>query len=76
MAKTRLQRSGETRSRHDSKARTQPTDPTGPEPAAHAQGFSQRQRPGVGSEGDRRPAYQAVAPETEAGLYLVPKVIE
>jgi aspartyl-tRNA(Asn)/glutamyl-tRNA(Gln) amidotransferase subunit C len=28
------------------------------------------------SEGDRRAAYQSVAPETEAGLYLVPKVIE
>jgi aspartyl-tRNA(Asn)/glutamyl-tRNA(Gln) amidotransferase subunit C len=27
-------------------------------------------------EVDRRSAYQAVAPEIEAGLYLVPKVIE
>ena len=30
----------------------------------------------VVTEADRRAAYQAVAPETEAGLYLVPKVIE
>jgi aspartyl-tRNA(Asn)/glutamyl-tRNA(Gln) amidotransferase subunit C len=28
------------------------------------------------TEADRRAAFQAVAPETEAGLYLVPKVIE
>ena len=28
------------------------------------------------TEADRRVAYLAVAPETEAGLYLVPKVIE
>ena len=27
-------------------------------------------------ETDRRAAFQAVAPQTEAGLYLVPKVIE
>jgi aspartyl-tRNA(Asn)/glutamyl-tRNA(Gln) amidotransferase subunit C len=33
-------------------------------------------REDVVSEGDRRAAYQAVAPETEAHLYLVPKVIE
>ena len=25
---------------------------------------------------DRRAAFQAVAPQTDAGLYLVPKVIE
>ena len=28
------------------------------------------------TETDRRAAYQAVAPQTENGLYLVPKVIE
>jgi aspartyl-tRNA(Asn)/glutamyl-tRNA(Gln) amidotransferase subunit C len=28
------------------------------------------------SETDRRDDFQAIAPETEAGLYLVPKVIE
>ncbi|MCA1938452.1 MAG: aspartyl/glutamyl-tRNA amidotransferase subunit C, partial [Dechloromonas sp.] len=42
----------------------------------HAQDVSQRLRPDAVSEADRRAAYQAVAPETEAGLYLVPKVIE
>ena len=30
----------------------------------------------VATETDRRADFQAVAPETEAGLYLVPKVIE
>jgi len=43
---------------------------------AHAQDLSQRLRDDVVSETDRRAAYQAVAPEVEAGLYLVPKVIE
>ena len=28
------------------------------------------------TETDRRDAFQKVAPQTEAGLYLVPKVIE
>jgi aspartyl-tRNA(Asn)/glutamyl-tRNA(Gln) amidotransferase subunit C len=54
----------------------QAVDTRGVEPMAHAQDLSQRLRPDVVSEGDRRAAYQAVAPETEAGLYLVPKVIE
>ncbi|WP_298396129.1 Asp-tRNA(Asn)/Glu-tRNA(Gln) amidotransferase subunit GatC [uncultured Azonexus sp.] len=54
----------------------QAVDTTGVEPMAHAQDVSQRLRPDAVSEVDRRAAYQAVAPETEAGLYLVPKVIE
>ena len=51
-------------------------DTSGVEPMAHAQDLSQRLREDAVSEADRRAAYQAVAPETEAGLYLVPKVIE
>ena len=51
-------------------------DTTGIEPMAHAQDVSQRLREDAVTEVDRRAAYQAVAPETEAGLYLVPKVIE
>jgi aspartyl-tRNA(Asn)/glutamyl-tRNA(Gln) amidotransferase subunit C len=43
---------------------------------AHAQDVSQRLREDVVTEENRRAAYLAVAPETEAGLYLVPKVIE
>lgn len=54
----------------------QAVDTRGVEPMAHAQDLSQRLRADVVSETDRRAAYQAVAPETEAGLFLVPKVIE
>ena len=48
----------------------------GIEPMAHAVGVVQRLREDRVTEIDRREAFQAVAPETEAGLYLVPKVIE
>jgi len=54
----------------------QAVDTTGVEPMAHAQDLSQRLRADLVTEEDRRAAYQAVAPETEASLYLVPKVIE
>ena len=54
----------------------QAADTTGIEPMAHAQDLSQRLRDDTVTEEDRRAAFQAVAPETEAGLYLVPKVIE
>ena len=54
----------------------QAVDTRGVEPMAHAQDLSQRLRQDVVVEVDRRSAYQAVAPEIEAGLYLVPKVIE
>jgi len=54
----------------------QAVDTRGVEPMAHAQDVSQRLRDDVVGEVDRRAAYQAVAPETEGGLYLVPKVIE
>jgi len=54
----------------------QAVDTAGVEPMAHAQDVSQRLREDRVVEPDRRGAYQAVAPETEAGLYLVPKVIE
>ncbi|MBU1362349.1 MAG: Asp-tRNA(Asn)/Glu-tRNA(Gln) amidotransferase subunit GatC [Gammaproteobacteria bacterium] len=54
----------------------QAVDTRGVEPMAHAQDVSQRLRDDAVTEGDRRAAYLAVAPDTEAGLYLVPKVIE
>ncbi|MDR0380174.1 MAG: Asp-tRNA(Asn)/Glu-tRNA(Gln) amidotransferase subunit GatC [Candidatus Accumulibacter sp.] len=54
----------------------QATDTAGVEPMAHAQNLAQRLRADQVSETNRRERYQAVAPETEAGLYLVPKVIE
>jgi aspartyl-tRNA(Asn)/glutamyl-tRNA(Gln) amidotransferase subunit C len=54
----------------------QAVDTTGIEPMAHAVDICQRLRPDVVTETDRRAEFQAVAPETEAGLYLVPRVVE
>ena len=54
----------------------QAVDTRGIEPMAHAQDLAQRLRDDRVTETNRREAFQAVAPETEAGLYLVPKVIE
>jgi aspartyl-tRNA(Asn)/glutamyl-tRNA(Gln) amidotransferase subunit C len=54
----------------------QQVDTTGVEPMAHAIDLGQRLRPDQVSESDRRGAFQAIAPEVEGGLYLVPKVIE
>jgi aspartyl-tRNA(Asn)/glutamyl-tRNA(Gln) amidotransferase subunit C len=45
-------------------------------PMAHAVDVVQRLRDDKVTELDQRVAFQAVAPEVEAGLYLVPKVIE
>ncbi|NKN32631.1 Asp-tRNA(Asn)/Glu-tRNA(Gln) amidotransferase subunit GatC [Marichromatium bheemlicum] len=46
------------------------------EPMAHPLHMVQRLRPDQATEPDRRAEYQAGAPLTEGGLYLVPKVIE
>ncbi len=54
----------------------QAVDTTGIEPMAHARDVYQRLREDAVTETDHREAFQAVAPLTEAGLYLVPKVIE
>ncbi len=54
----------------------QAVDTQGVEPMAHAQNLAQRLREDRVTEENRRAAFQAIAPETEAGLYLVPKVIE
>ncbi len=51
-------------------------DTDGVEPMAHPLDMHQRLRPDAVTEADRREAFQAIAPETEGGLYLVPKVIE
>jgi aspartyl-tRNA(Asn)/glutamyl-tRNA(Gln) amidotransferase subunit C len=51
-------------------------DTTGVEPLAHPLEATQRLRPDVVTETDNRETFQQVAPQTEAGLYLVPKVIE
>ncbi|MFT3735318.1 MAG: Asp-tRNA(Asn)/Glu-tRNA(Gln) amidotransferase subunit GatC [Rhodocyclaceae bacterium] len=57
-------------------AQMQAVDTTGVAPMSHPQDLVQRLRPDAVTESNRREAFQAVAPEAEAGLYLVPKVIE
>ena len=51
-------------------------DTTGVEPLAHPLEMAQRLRPDAVSESNQRERFQAIAPRVEAGLYLVPKVIE
>ncbi|MCC2680618.1 MAG: aspartyl/glutamyl-tRNA(Asn/Gln) amidotransferase subunit [Nitrosospira multiformis] len=45
-------------------------------PMSHAQDVMQRLRADAVTEIDQRELFQSVAPQVEAGLYLVPKVIE
>lgn len=54
----------------------QDADTTGVSPMAHPMDAVQRLRPDAVTEPNRRDAFQAIAPATEAGLYLVPRVIE
>lgn len=60
--------------------RMRAVDTSGIEPMAHALDahFSggQRLRPDAVAEPDQRELYQSVAPAVDAGLYLVPKVLE
>ncbi|MDR2259776.1 MAG: Asp-tRNA(Asn)/Glu-tRNA(Gln) amidotransferase subunit GatC [Azoarcus sp.] len=51
-------------------------DTNGIEPMSHPQELAARLREDAVTETDRRAAFQAIAPHAEAGLYLVPKVIE
>ncbi len=51
-------------------------DTSGVTPMAHAQDVVQRLRDDAVSEADQRELFQSLAPQVEAGLYLVPKVIE
>ena len=51
-------------------------DTAGVVPLAHPLEATQRLRPDTVSEVNERDSFQTVAPQTEAGLYLVPKVIE
>ena len=51
-------------------------DTTDVTPMAHPQHATQRLRPDVVTEPDRRAKYQAIAPAVERGLYLVPRVVE
>ena len=58
----------------------QSIDTSGVEPMSHALEAllpaGQRLRPDAVGEADRRAEFLAVAPAADAGLYLVPKVIE
>ena len=54
----------------------QAVDTAGVEPMSHPQELATRLREDVVTDENRREAFQQVAPQTEAGLYLVPKVIE
>jgi len=54
----------------------QGADTTGVEPMAHPMDATARLRDDQVTEGDRRDAFQAIAPAVENGLYLVPKVID
>jgi aspartyl-tRNA(Asn)/glutamyl-tRNA(Gln) amidotransferase subunit C len=51
-------------------------DTTNVEPMAHPLDAVQRLRKDEVTESNQREHFQQVAPKTEAGLYLVPKVIE
>lgn len=51
-------------------------DTKGIEPMSHAMDLTQRLRPDDVEGKIDRDAFQGVAPSTEKGLYLVPKVIE
>jgi aspartyl-tRNA(Asn)/glutamyl-tRNA(Gln) amidotransferase subunit C len=45
-------------------------------PMAHPQDISQRLREDVVTADNQREKFQSIAPATEDGLYLVPKVLE
>jgi len=57
-------------------AEMQAVDTTDITPMSHAQNVSQRLREDAVTEPDQRGLFQALAPQVEAGLYLVPQVIE
>ncbi|MFK7732010.1 MAG: Asp-tRNA(Asn)/Glu-tRNA(Gln) amidotransferase subunit GatC [Pseudomonadales bacterium] len=54
----------------------QAVDTDAVEPMTNPLDATQRLRADEVTEQDRREAFQAIAPSTEAGLFLVPKVIE
>jgi aspartyl-tRNA(Asn)/glutamyl-tRNA(Gln) amidotransferase subunit C len=56
--------------------RLQGANVAGVEPLSHPLDLSARMRPDVVTETDRRALFQSIAPAVDAGLYLVPRVIE
>ena len=57
-------------------AEMQAVDTKGIAPMSHAQDIAQRLRTDKVTETNQREAFQAIAPQVEQGLYLVPQVIE
>jgi len=57
-------------------AEMQAVDTTGIAPMSHAQDLPQRLREDKVTETNQRELFQSLAPQVEAGLYLVPQVIE
>lgn len=51
-------------------------DTTGIEPMSHPLHMTQRLRTDNVTEADQRERFQTIAPSTEDGLYLVPRVVE
>lgn len=51
-------------------------DTTGVEPMAHPLDVHLRLRDDKVTESDQREKFQKIAPATEAGLYMVPRVLE
>ena len=54
----------------------QAVDVSGIEPMSHAQDIMLRLRDDAVAETDQHTLFQSIAPQVEADLYLVPKVIE
>ena len=54
----------------------QTVDTAGVEPMSHAQDVTLRLRDDVVTETDQHVLFQSIAPQVEADLYLVPKVLE
>ena len=54
----------------------QAVDTSNVEPMSHAQDIVTRLREDKVTESDQHVLFQSIAPQVEAGLYLVPKVIE
>ncbi|MDD5299524.1 MAG: Asp-tRNA(Asn)/Glu-tRNA(Gln) amidotransferase subunit GatC [Gallionella sp.] len=57
-------------------AEMQAVDTQGIAPMSHAQDVAQRLREDIVTEANQRELFQSIAPQVEAGLYLVPQVIE
>jgi len=54
----------------------QAADTAGVEPMSHARDLTLRLRADEVTETDRHEAFQALAPQVEADLYLVPRIVE